>query len=104
MDGNAALFEAIRSRLVESIHPERIVVFGSRARGEERPDSDLDLLVVADVGGSLAERSRAVRLHLLDIEVPIDLVVYSRDEFARLRQWRTSLAGIADRGGKVLHG
>ncbi len=38
------------------------------------------------------------------ILVPIDLVVYTPEEHARLRTWRSSIAGIADREGRVLHG
>jgi predicted nucleotidyltransferase len=36
------LDEAVR-RIVESVHPRRIILFGSAARGDGRPDSDLDL-------------------------------------------------------------
>jgi predicted nucleotidyltransferase len=80
------------------------VAFGSRARGDARPDSDLDLMVVMDHPGSLGDRSWEVRRHLLDIPVPMDLVIYRPDEYERLRHWRTSIAGIADREGRVLVG
>ena len=99
-----ALFEQIRSRLVAAIHPRRIVVFGSRARGDAKPDSDLDLMVVADLDGSLGEKSRAVHVPLLDLDVSLDLVIYTPDEYERFRKWRSSIAGIADREGRVLHG
>jgi len=39
---------------------------------------------------------------LLDLRVPMDIVVYTPDEFARLRHWKSSVAGIADREGRVL--
>ena len=39
------LDEAV-SRIIDSTHPQRIILFGSAARGETRPDSDLDLLVI----------------------------------------------------------
>src|SRR5437868_4504778 len=41
------LEEAV-SRLVDALHPRAIILFGSRARGVERVDSDYDLLVVSD--------------------------------------------------------
>jgi nucleotidyltransferase-like protein len=41
------LHEAV-SRLVEALHPRAIILFGSRARGTHRADSDYDLLVVSD--------------------------------------------------------
>ncbi len=42
----AALAEIIR-RIVEAVHPDQIILFGSQARGDAGPDSDVDLLVVA---------------------------------------------------------
>lgn len=101
---NEALLAAVRTRLVNAIHPHRIVVFGTRAKGEARADSDLDLMIVADIAGSLGERSRKIRTHLMDVPVPIDLVVYTPKEYTRLRRWRSSIAGIADREGRVLYG
>jgi hypothetical protein len=41
------LAEAVR-RLVEGLHPRAVILFGSRARGTDRPESDYDLLVVSD--------------------------------------------------------
>ncbi len=43
----ATLGEIVR-RLVEATDPDQIVMFGSRARGDARPDSDLDLLIIND--------------------------------------------------------
>ena len=44
---DARLAEAVK-RLVEGLHPRAIILFGSRARGTDRPDSDYDLLVVSE--------------------------------------------------------
>ena len=44
----AGLLEEVVRRVVSVAEPERIILFGSAARGEVRPDSDLDLLVVKD--------------------------------------------------------
>ena len=61
-------------------------------------------MVVADVRGSLAQRSRTVRGCLGELNVPVDLVTYTPDEYERFRHWKTSVAAIADREGIVLHG
>jgi hypothetical protein len=45
---DAQLAEAV-TRLVEGLHPRAIILFGSRARGTNRTDSDYDLLVISDV-------------------------------------------------------
>ena len=44
---DARLAEAV-NRLVEGLHPRAIILFGSRARGSNRPESDYDLLVISD--------------------------------------------------------
>ena len=41
------LVEEIVRRIVETVHPEKIILFDSLARGDARPESDLDLLVIA---------------------------------------------------------
>jgi uncharacterized protein len=45
--GDPRLEEAV-GRLVDALHPRAIILFGSRARGEHRPESDYDLLVISD--------------------------------------------------------
>ena len=40
------VLDALVGRIVEAVHPRRIILFGSAARNEMRPDSDLDVLVV----------------------------------------------------------
>ena len=44
---DAKMLEIV-GRLVEAVNPDRITLFGSRARGDAGPDSDLDLLIVKD--------------------------------------------------------
>ncbi|HAT50644.1 MAG: nucleotidyltransferase domain-containing protein [Nitrospirae bacterium] len=46
MSSEELLTEAV-ARIIHEIHPEKIILFGSRARGDDRSDSDVDLLVVA---------------------------------------------------------
>lgn len=71
-------------RLVEAVDPDRIVLFGSRARGDSRPDSDLDLLIVKD---SVEPRHRRVipaYRALRGLGVPKDIVWYTPEE---LTEW-----------------
>ena len=77
---NKRLLQCVRDLLVDAVNPYRVVGFGSRARGDAWPDSDLDLLVVADLSGSLGRRTGTVRKCLLGIDVPIDLVVHTPAE------------------------
>lgn len=70
--------------LAREMHPQKIILFGSTARGEAGPDSDIDLLLILDAFESrFAEMTRASRL-LAHLRVPIDVLVYSAKE---VEQW-----------------
>ena len=71
-------------RIVKRFQPERIILFGSHARGEAGPDSDVDLLVVMPVAGSKREAQLRIRRALHDIRVPKDVIVSRPEEF----EWR----------------
>jgi predicted nucleotidyltransferase len=90
-------------RIVRRFHPERIILFGSHARGDAGPDSDVDLLVVMPVAGSKREKQLEIRLALRGIPVPKDIVVTTPEEF----QWRQDVPGTVERPaaqeGKVLY-
>ena len=63
----------MKRRLVRRYEPERIVLFGSQARGDARADSDLDLLVVVASAPDARELRIAMRNSLRDIPVPKDI-------------------------------
>ena len=82
MIGTATLEEVI-GRLVERFDPEKIILFGSYARGEATDDSDVDLLIVADTGLPPGERFPAARRALADVPAGFDLIVRTRQEYER---------------------
>jgi predicted nucleotidyltransferase len=70
-------------RLAHAAQPERILVFGSHARGEGREESDLDLLVTeTKVPDRAAETVRLRRL-LRPLRIPVDVLVCARAEVER---------------------
>jgi predicted nucleotidyltransferase len=89
-------------RIVSRFHPEKIILFGSHARGEAGPDSDVDLLVVMPLRGSKLEKLHEIRLALSNIHVPKDVVVTTPEDFL----WRKEIPGTierpAAREGKIL--
>lgn len=98
-----AIQEAVR-RLVAAAHaPLRVILFGSYARGSAGEGSDLDLLVVErevpDTGAEMIRLGDA----LLDLEVGVDLLVYSEEEFNQRRHWCSTPVYWAIREGKVLY-
>ena len=90
-------------RVVRRFRPERIILFGSCARGEAGPDSDVDLLVVLPIEGSKREKQIEIRLALHDLNVPTDVIVSTPEEFA----WRKDIVGTieypAAHDGRVLY-
>jgi len=70
-----ALFDAIVARILGVCRPERILVFGSFARGTEGPDSDVDVLVVDSTAVSRRDRSVRFRQALRGLGVLIDVIV-----------------------------
>jgi predicted nucleotidyltransferase len=93
----------VTRRIVETAHPHRIILFGSRGRGRARRDSDWDILVIAD--SNLPRYRRAAPLYgvLRDMPVDIDILVYTPDE---VREWRDvpqAFVTTAAREGKVLY-
>ncbi len=95
--------EQIAERIVREFSPDRIVLFGSRARGDAQSDSDVDLLVEMPSDLSPAERIRAVNRLFTPRTWPLDVVVLTPTEARAQRSSRNSLIGIAEREGKVLY-
>ena len=93
--------------VVRAIDPEGIILFGSRARGDHREDSDIDLMIVerepfGPERSRLAEISR-VRRTLSRFGFAKDILVYSSDE---MRKWSRSPNHVIYSGlteGKVLY-
>lgn len=91
-------------RLAQAAHPERILLFGSHARGEAREDSDLDLLVIeSEVPDRAAEMVRLRRV-LRPLRIPADILVYSRDDVTRWGDQPGSALYWALQEGKTVYG
>jgi predicted nucleotidyltransferase len=99
----AAYIDRMVKRIVKKFHPERIILFGSHARGDTGPDSDIDLLVVMKSDGSVRDQRLAILGALHDIPIPVDVIVSTPEDFA----WRKDIVGTiewpATREGKVLY-
>ncbi len=70
-----AIDEVVR-HIVEKFKPQKIILFGSYARGEPRPESDVDLLIVMDTLLRESRQSLEIRRHL-GVMFGLDLVVYT---------------------------
>ena len=99
----ADLLREITGRIVTALEPKQLILFGSRARGEGRSDSDVDLLVVWKDEMPPRERSAAVRRALRGVSASFDIAVVTPLEFERLRCRKANIVGVAAREGRVLH-
>jgi predicted nucleotidyltransferase len=102
MISDAVIQDAGRRLAAAASSPARVLLFGSRARGDARDDSDLDFLVIeSHVESKLREMIR-LRDALPPLGVPVDVVVVSEEEAARRERVPSTLVHRALREGRVL--
>jgi uncharacterized protein len=90
--------------VVESLGPERVYLFGSRARGDEGPDSDFDLFVVVpDNVSAERRRGRHVYEKLWGKGVDADVVIWTRSRFESRRHIAASLPATVLREGRIVY-
>ena len=80
------------NRIVTRFDPDKIILFGSHARGDAGPDSDVDLLVVMPVAGSTRQMAVDIGVALHDIRVPKDVIVTTPEQF----EWRKDTIGTVE--------
>jgi predicted nucleotidyltransferase len=100
---DAGLMEEIVRRIVATAHPEKVILFGSRARGDARPDSDIDLLVIADSTEPRYRRPVPLYGVLSDILAPMDILVYTPTEVEEWSEVRQAFVTTAIREGRILY-
>lgn len=99
-----ALLAEIVRRLVAELHPERVYLFGSRARGDAHLDSDYDLLVVVrERVGRGREMERRANAALAGLDVPIDVVIVTSEYFNWMLGAAASLPATVAREGRLLY-
>jgi uncharacterized protein len=97
------LIAEIVRRIVDASQPEKIILFGSRARGEARPDSDLDVLVIKESDEPGYRRDAALYLALAGLNAPVDVMMYTPEEVSEWSTVPQAFITTAIRGGKVVY-
>lgn len=75
--------DQIIERVVETVHPLRIILFGSAARGEVGPDSDVDLLVVMPEGTHRRHTAQYLHRNFQGLPLPVDVIVATPSDLAK---------------------
>lgn len=101
------MLEEMTRKIVETVNPRQVVLFGSRARNDARSASDVDFLVVEDepFGPERSRRKEMARLWgaLSGFDVAKDILVYAFEEVERWRHSRSHVIAHALRHGRILY-
>ena len=100
---NESLLREIVRRVVEVAEPDRIILFGSAARGQMGPDSDLDLLVVKAGVEHRRRLAQQIHRHMFGIGVPIDIIVVTPEDVRTLGDKVGTIIGPAPREGREIY-
>jgi predicted nucleotidyltransferase len=93
----------IKRRIVRGFSPERIVLFGSQARGDARPDSDVDLLVVLPSTDNRRAMAGAIYSALAGIPLDADVVVTTPEHLAENAELAGTVLWPATREGVTIY-
>jgi predicted nucleotidyltransferase len=101
------LLKEMTDTIVREVNPRQIILFGSYARGDARPDSDLDILVVED-GPFDAQRSRRAAMTRLcdimfDYYIPIDFLIFTPEEMEKWKDAKNHVVAHALGEGRILY-
>lgn len=90
-------------RIVTKHHPDKVILFGSYARGTASRDSDVDLLIVMPVAGSRREKAREIYADLGPVGLPKDIIVATPEDVERYRDIPGTIIRPALLEGRVLY-
>jgi len=99
-----AILREIVDRIVRTLHPTRVYLFGSQARGDTTADSDYDLMVLVEQPTTpLYKLSQEGHRALWGIPAAVDVVVWDREKFDARLHLSASFPATVVREGKLLH-
>ena len=95
----------VAQALVASFAPERILLFGSFARGDQNRASDLDLVVITASGLRFCDRigQALSACYAASTRLPVEALVYTPEEWRRMLESGSSFAELVEREGRVLY-
>ena len=89
--------------ITKEFNPEKIILFGSYATGKIDEDSDIDLLIIKDTNLPYHKRNIDMRRALFGTKVPVDLLVYTNEEFEREKVMKYSFVNQIIENSLILY-
>lgn len=104
----ASEFELLIPEIVRKLRAEfgecSVYLFGSRAEGRARPESDIDLVILLPTAGeSNAALAGRAYLALRELRAPKDIMVYAAEQFLLRASWQGSFESAVVKKGRLLH-
>lgn len=96
------ILDEIIRRIVEVAHPDKIILFGSAARGERGPNSDVDLLVIKS-GAHRLDLTGQIYMNLHGVGEAVDIIVVTPEDVERYRDSHALVIAPALREGKIIY-
>jgi len=95
--------QQIAQRIVAVAQPVRVILFGSYGRGDAGPDSDLDIMVIKRRVDNRGEEMIRLRKAVGNIDIGVDVLVYSEMEYERRSQVPGTVLYWARKEGRSLY-
>ncbi len=97
------VLDDIIHRIVKVAEPEKIILFGSAARGTRGPHSDVDLLVIKSGQFHRGRLTEAIYMSLIGVGQPVDIIVVTPEDVERYRNSSALVIAPALREGQVVY-
>ena len=96
--------DAIKDKIVTTVSPEKIILFGSYAKGENTDESDLDTVVIWDSGFNPHKRNLFLSRLFPGRDFSLDIFSFTKEEAERLKDVKGTILYEAFHHGKVIYG
>lgn len=100
---NDDLVRDIVRRIVDTAQPEKVILFGSRSRGDARANSDFDVLVIKESDEPRHRRSAPLYVALADLPVEVEVMVYTPHEVEEWSEVPQAFVTTAVREGTTIY-
>ncbi len=83
MQPNSKIVDQLVRRIIEIVHPLKIILFGSFSRGEINPDSDIDVLIVMPEGTHRRRTAQLLYRRIIGLGIPFDILVTTPEDLEK---------------------